>query len=118
MNKATVYAKTKNTRISPKKIRPVMDLVRGLPVAEAERVLTFDRTKGAKILNKTLKAAIANAKNNLDLKPENLYIADLYADEGRYIRTGRAAPMGRFSPIIKRSSHIVVGLSERTKSGK
>ena len=52
MHKATVYAKSKNLRISAHKVRPVMALVRGLPVGEADRVLTFDRTKGAKLIRK------------------------------------------------------------------
>lgn len=115
MNKAVVYAITKNVGVSPKKVRPVMDIVRGQNVKQAKTTLTFNNTKSAKIILKTLNSAIANAKNNLDLKEENLYISDLRADEGVFRKTARIVAMGRVSSIIKRTTHITVGLSERNK---
>ena len=115
MNKAVVYAITKNVGVSSKKVRPVMDIVRGQNVKQAKNTLTFNNTKSAKIILKTLNSAIANAKNNLDLKEENLYISDLRADEGLFRKTARIVAMGRVSSLIKRTTHITVGLSERNK---
>jgi len=115
MNKAIVYAITKNIAISPKKVRPVMDTVRGQSVKTAKTTLTFNQTKAAKAVLKTLNSAVANAKNNLDLKEENLYISDLRADEGIFRKTARIVAMARVSSIIKRTTHITVGLSERNK---
>lgn len=115
MNQATVYAKGKYIRIAPKKVAPVMDLVRGLPAHEAQRILQFDPTKAAFHINKVLNSAIANAKNNLDLKTDNLYISHLQVDGGPSLKRGRIVARSRFSPILKRTSHIIVGLSERNK---
>jgi large subunit ribosomal protein L22 len=115
MNKAIVYAINKNVAISPKKVRPVMDIVRGANVKQAKTTLTFNNTKAAKEILKTLNSALANAKSNLDLKEENLYISDLRADEGLFRRKARIVAMARVSSIIKRTTHITVGLSERNK---
>lgn len=115
MEKATVYAKLKGSRISPKKVAVTLDLVRGKDVKEAERVLKFDKTKAARITLKVLKSAVANAKNNLGLNEDGLYISDLRVDGGSTLKRGRISARGRFNRILKRTSHIVVGLSERSK---
>ena len=72
MNKSEVYAKHMKARISPKKVAPVMDLVRGKPVEEAKLILAFDRTKAAALVLKVLKSAEANAVNNNKFEKENL----------------------------------------------
>lgn len=113
MNKATVYAKTNNARISPKKVAPVMDIVRNKSLMEAKVILAFDSTKAAKLILKTLKSAEANAKTNNGLNPKNLYVTDLQASGGTTIKRGRIVARGRFSPILKRTSCIIVGLSEK-----
>ena len=113
MNKAMVYAKHKFARTSVKKMRPVMDLVRGKKITEAKVVLTFDATKASKMLLKVLNSAIANAKNNLNLSESKLYISDLYVNEGPTQKRHRFASRANVNSIFKRSSHIVVGLSER-----
>ncbi|HSX39486.1 MAG TPA: 50S ribosomal protein L22 [Candidatus Saccharimonadales bacterium] len=121
MNKATVYAKTKNVRISPKKVAPVMNLVRNKSLTEAKILLSFDRSKAAKLVLKTLKSAEANAKHNLSLNPANLYVADLQVSGGTTIKRMRIVARGRTSPILKRTSHFIVGLSEveaEPKKGK
>lgn len=111
--KAVVYAKTKYARTSVKKTRPVLDLVRNRDVSEAKRILKFHKTKSSDLVLKTLNSAIANARNNLELNEKNLYISDLYVNEGPTLKRGRIVARGRFSPIFKRTSHIVCGLSER-----
>lgn len=114
MNKALVYAKSKYIRTSVKKTRPVMDLVRGKDIVEARRVLRFHQTKPAKLVLKTLNSAVANARHNLDLNEKNLYISELYVNEGPTMKHGQFVGRGRFNPLLKRTSHIVVGLSERS----
>ena len=117
MKKSVVYAITKNVAISPKKVRIVMDLVRGKDIANAKTLLTFDQTKASKLILKTMNSAIANAKNNLDLKTDNLYVSEIFADEGLFRKTARIVAMGRVSSIIKRTTHITVGLAERKNNG-
>ena len=115
MNKAQVYSTGKYLHISPKKVRIVMDLVRNASVKDAARVLTFNKTKAGALINKVLKSAVASAKTNLNLKEDNLIISDLQVNTGPIQKRGRIVARGRFSPILKRTSHIIVGLSERTK---
>lgn len=114
--KALVYAKYKGARTSVKKVSPVMDLVRGKNVAEAENILQFHKTKASDLILKVLKSAVANARNNLHLSERDLYISEIYASEGMTWKRGRIVARSRFSPIFKRTSHLVVGLSERSKS--
>ncbi len=111
MKNADVYAKVKNALISPKKVAPVMDIVRGKSVRDAKLILSLDSTKAAKILLKTLKSAEANAKNNLNLKSADLHISDLQVSGGEVIKRGMFVGRGRFSPLLKRRSHITLGLS-------
>lgn len=117
MTKATVYAKNNSALISPKKVRPVIDLIRGKTLTEAKLILAFDTTKAAKVIFKTVKSAEANAKNNLNLDAKKLFIHEVYADEGRVLRKGRFVGRGRFNPILKRTSRITVGLSEKSGGG-
>ncbi|HLC93769.1 MAG TPA: 50S ribosomal protein L22 [Patescibacteria group bacterium] len=113
MKKADVYAKINNARISPKKVAPVMDLVRGKPLNEAKLALKLDNTKASVMILKTLKSAEANAKHNQNLTTEKLYISEIYVDGGQTIKRGRIVAKSRFSPILKRTSRIVVGLKEK-----
>lgn len=109
--KAEVYAKHNNAQISPKKVAPVLNLVRGKGVEEAKVILSFDRTKAARLTLKVLNSASANAKNNLNIDPNSMYLSDLYVDPGKMGKRWRPAARGRISPILKRSCHITVGLS-------
>lgn len=114
MNKKDlVYAIHKYSRISSKKMAIVMNLVRGKSYAEAERILTFDTTKGAKLLLKALKSAAANAVNNKNIKKDGLIVADLRVDGGPMFKRAHLIGKGRINPILKRTSHITVGLRER-----
>lgn len=115
MNKAQVYAKHISARISPKKIGPVTDLIRGKDLTDAKVALTFDPTKGATMLLKVLKSAEANAKNNAKLDMNSLYVSDVWVGPGAMIKRGRIVAKSRISPILKRTAHIYVGLSERKK---
>ena len=120
MDKALVYSKFNNARISPKKAALVLDLVRGKDAKEAKIALSFDRTKAGMLLLKTLTSAIANAKNNLNINIDDLFISHLQVNEARKIKTGMFAARGRFRPLLKRRSHIILGLSKKedSKGGK
>ena len=113
--KALVYAKHKGARTSVKKVRPVMDLVRGMNVSDAQRVLDFHPTKASGLILKVLNSAVANARNNMSLSEDKLYISDIYVTEGRTMKRGRIVAKSRLNPILKRTAHLVVGLSERSE---
>ncbi|HXK52933.1 50S ribosomal protein L22 [Candidatus Nomurabacteria bacterium] len=113
MSNAIVYAKHKYAKSSVKKVNPVLALIRGKNVAEAKRVLMFNRTNASTLILKVLDSAVANARHNLDLSEKSLVVSESYVNEGPMRKTGRPQARGRFSPIFKRSCHIVVGLDER-----
>jgi len=113
MGKAEVYAKHRHASVSPKKVAIVMDMVRGKDLLEAKKTLAFDKTKAAKMILKVVKSAEANAVNNYNLELNKLYVSDIFVDPGRMQRYGRAGSKGRYDPLRKRHSHIVVGLSTK-----
>ncbi|MFH1509325.1 MAG: 50S ribosomal protein L22 [bacterium] len=112
-----VKAKGKNVKISPRKIRLIANVVRGMDAVEAERQLVFMPHKGARLMREILKSAIANGENNHDMVKENLYIEFVTCDEGRTLVRYQPRAFGRAFPIRKRESHITVILNER-KEGK
>lgn len=115
MEKSKVYATHKYARISPKKVAPVLKLVRGKDVVEAVRILKFDDTKGAKLVLKVLMTAIANAKNNFSMKEDGLFVSETWVDGGPMLKRGHPTGRGNYNPILKRTSHVIFGLSERKK---
>jgi large subunit ribosomal protein L22 len=106
------FAYYKGARISAQKCRLVADLVRGLPVAKAIDILTFSNKKGADLVNKCLKSAIANAENNDNADIDALKISTIYVDEGPSMRRMHARAKGRGTRIVKRTSHITIAVSE------
>jgi large subunit ribosomal protein L22 len=100
-------------RISPQKVRLVVDLIRGKKVEEADRVLAFTRKRAAGMVRKVLKSALANATNNPNIDEKILYVKDVYVDQGASWRRWRARAMGRAAQIKKRTSHITVVLAEQ-----
>ena len=111
-------AKLGNLRIAPRKVRLVADLVRRKTVEEAQTVLSFTVKRAAPHLKKLLDSAVANAKNNLEMDPSNLYISKVIVDEGPKFKRWRARAMGRAGAIEKKTSHITIVLSEIKKSVK
>ena len=103
-----VKAVTKNTGISPRKVRPLVDLVRGRKVDEALTILKFTPTPTARVVAKVVKSAAANAENNFQMTPSDLKIVNIFADEAQTLKRFRPRSRGRVSPILKRSSHITV----------
>ncbi|HHV72339.1 MAG TPA: 50S ribosomal protein L22 [Clostridia bacterium] len=100
-------------RISPRKARIVLDLIRGKDVREALAILKYTPKAAAPIIEKVVKSAIANAEHNYDLDGDNLYIAQAYANEGPTLKRFRPRAQGRAARINKRTSHITVVLKEK-----
>ena len=107
-----VKAVAKDVGISPRKVRLVLDMVRGRKVDEALTILNFSSTPSAKVVAKVIKSAAANAENNLQISSAELRLADIFADQGRTLKRFRPKSRGRVSPILKRSSHIAVFVEE------
>ena len=104
------------TRISARKVKIVADLIRGKNVDEALAIVKFTPKASSDIIEKLLKSAIANAENNHDMKHENLYISEIYANQGPTLKRIRPAAKGSAVRIRKRTSHITIVLKE--KEGK
>ena len=111
ITKAKATAKT--IRVSPRKSRLVIDLIRGKSVAEAIAILKFTPNKAAGIIEKVLMSAVANAENNFDLDVENLVVSEAFVNEGPTMKRFRPRAKGSASPINKRTSHIIVVVSEK-----
>ena len=101
----------RHARVSPYKVREVLDLVRGKPVHEAEDILRFSDRDAAFTVGKVLHSAVANAENNDELDPEELFVSACFADEGTTIKRWRPRARGRATRIRKRTSHITVIVS-------
>lgn len=108
-----VNAKTKHISISAQKLRLVCDQVRGMGADQALTVLKFMPQKGADIIGKTMASAVANAENNFDLLRDNLYVAQIFADEGPTLKRMKAGARGRYKPRVRRTSHLTIVLAER-----
>ncbi len=108
-----VRAMTKYLPISPRKLRLVCDKVRGMDAHEAQIVLDYMPQKGAALVSKTLASAMANATNNFDLNPDDLFVSQIYAGDGPTLKRFKAGARGRYKPRLKRTSHLWVILAER-----
>ena len=107
-----VRAISKDTGISPRKMRLLANMVKGKKVDEALNILKFAPTPNALIVAKTIKSAVANAENNFQMTPSELKIVQITADEAKMLKRFRARARGRANQILKRSSHITVVVSE------
>ena len=105
-------AVAKYVRMSPIKLQPICDLVRGKNVNDALAILKFTPGKGSAIVEKVVASAKANAENNFDMNPDKLYISEIYANQGPTMKRWRAGAQGRAGMILKRSSHVGVTLKE------
>jgi len=116
---AEVVARVRHVPIPARKVRRVINQVRGLDADEALDLLHFLPHAAARPVAKLIRSAIANAEENLGLPRDDLYVAHIMADEGPGVMPGkgwrrRFGARGRWRPIRKRSSHITVVLEERT----
>ena len=111
--KSKAFAVLRNCPTSPRKMRLVTDLIRGAEVNKALDILRFTPNDGAKRLEKLLLSAIANwqAKNEgVRIEDSNLFIKEIYVDQGRTLKRLRPAPQGRGYRIRKRSNHVTIVL--------
>lgn len=109
--KAKAVART--VRIAPRKVRLVVDLIRGKQVGEAVAILRHTPKAASPVVEKVLKSAVANAEHNYDLDVNNLVISEIFVDEGPTLKRFRPRAQGRASAINKRTSHITVVVSEK-----
>ncbi len=109
----TAQATLKYARISARKVKIVADLIRGKEVAEALAIVKFTPKAASEIIEKLLKSAIANAENNHNMDGKNLYISEIYANQGPTLKRIRPAAKGSAVRIRKRTSHITIVLSEK-----
>ena len=108
-----VKAMAKDTGISPSKVRPLVNIVRGKRVDEALTMLRFASSPAARVVAKVVKSAAANAENNFQMDTSDLRIVSIFADKARTLKRFRPRARGRASPILKRSSHITVIVAEQ-----
>ncbi|SEP26489.1 MULTISPECIES: 50S ribosomal protein L22 [Propionispora] len=100
-------------RISPRKIRIVMDLIRGKNIGEALAILKYTPKVGADVIEKVLTSAVANAEHNFDMNSDKLYVSAAYVDQGPTLKRIHPRSRGQAFKILKRSSHVTVVVKER-----
>jgi len=103
----------RHVRISPRKARQVVDLIRGKDLREALTILELTPKAASRIVSKVVRSAAANAENNLELDPDTLYVARAYVDQGPTLKRIMPRARGSADRIRKRTSHITVVLAER-----
>ena len=111
MTQAKAIART--VRIAPRKVRLVVDLIRGKQVGEAVAILRHTPKAASPVVEKVLKSAVANAEHNYELDINNLVVSEVFVDEGPTLKRFRPRAQGRASAINKRTSHITLVVSEK-----
>ena len=106
------HATARYIRMSPRKVKVVVDMIRGKSAKEAAAILTYTPKAACEPVLKVLNSAIANAENNLDMNRDDLFVAEAYASQGPTLKRYRARARGSASPIRKRTSHITVILDQ------
>lgn len=106
-------AVAKYIRISPAKVRQVVDLIRGKKVSEALAILKFTPNRASLPVAKVVRSAAANAEHNYEMNEENLFVAAACVDQGPTLKRYRPRAYGRANVIRKRTSHITVVLKEK-----
>ena len=108
-----VKATAKYIRIAPRKVRIVMNLVRGKSVTDALAILKFTPKVGADAVEKGLRSAIANAENNFDMDVDRLFISSAFVDQGPTLKRIHPRSRGQAFKILKHTSHITVAVNEK-----
>ena len=106
-------ASVKNARVTPRKARLVIDLVRGKSVKEALGILRNTNKAASEVVSKVIKSAAANAINNFGMDEESLYVAEIYANDGLRMKRYLPRAKGSASGLVKRDSHITVVVKMR-----
>ena len=108
-----VKAVAKYVRIAPRKVRIVMNLIRGKKVDDAFAILKFTPKRGSRFIEKVLKSAVANAENNFDMDTDKLYVSTCFVDQGPTLKRIHPRSRGQAFGILKHTSHITVMVSEQ-----
>ena len=108
-------AQAKYIRMSPFKVRQVIDIVRGRGYSEAVAILANTPRAAAPVVKKLIESAAANAEHNLNMVREDLFVAEIYADQGPTLKRIQPVSKGRANRILKRTSHIKVILGAKQK---
>lgn len=103
----------RTVRIAPRKVRLVVDLIRGKEVSDAFAILRNTNKRASKVVEKVLQSAIANAEHNYNMDVENLIVKETYVNEGPTLKRYRPRAKGRATQILKRTSHITVVVAEK-----
>ncbi|WP_425059814.1 50S ribosomal protein L22 [Sporomusa carbonis] len=103
----------RHIRIAPRKIRIVIDLIRGKNVGEAFAILKHTPKVGAEVVEKVLKSAVANAGNNYDMNTDALYVSQAFVDQGPTLKRIHPRSRGQAFKILKRTSHVTLVVKER-----
>ena len=106
-------AVAKYVRIAPRKVRVVMDLIRGKNVAEAFAILKFTPKVGAEVVEKVLRSAVANAENNFGMDVDKLYVSSAFVDQGPTLKRIHPRSRGQAFKILKRTSHVTIVVNEK-----
>ncbi len=106
-------AVSRYVRISPRKAREVIDMVRGKSIDVALGILQLTPKGASKQIEKLVKSAQANAENNFEMDPDSLYVSECFVDEGPTLKRFRPRAMGRATPIDKKTSHLTVIVKEQ-----
>lgn len=109
-------ATARTVRIAPRKVRLVVDLVRGKEVGEAVALLKLTNKRAAEVVEKLILSAAANAEHNYDMDVDSLIVSEIYANEGPTLKRFRPRAQGRATGINKRTSHITVLLTEKEEA--
>ena len=108
-----VNAILRYTRISPRKVKIVLDLIRGKDVKDAKAILKNTRRAASEPLVKLLDSAVANAENNNSMDPSRLYVSTCYVCPGPTLKRMMPRAKGRGDRILKRTSHVTIAVAER-----
>jgi large subunit ribosomal protein L22 len=111
-----VKAKLRHYHVAPRKVRLIIDLIRGLDVDKAFEQLSSQSKRCVPAIDKLLNSAIANAVNNFKLERDNLYIEEGFVDQGPVLKRWKPRAHGRAGRILKKTSHITLILGERVPS--
>ena len=106
----------KYVRMSPRKARLVANLIKGKDIQEAEAILRYTPNKAAKVIQKVLLSATANAENNLELDKSNLVVKSAIIDQGPSIKRIKPRAQGRPDRMVHRTSHVTVVVAEREEA--
>ncbi len=108
-----VKAVSKYIRLSPRKVRQVVDLIRGKSVDEALAILRYTPKRASEVVTKVVKSATANAENNLQMSKDELFVTACYVDQGPTYKRYKPRAMGRADLLRRRTSHITVVVGDK-----